>query len=234
MYVEDSVAITRLVTGRDLLERYMRDITILTFGLVRMHGTSMRIGPIELLRFGTPRVSRSQVTWPIEGGLAAGTPGGAFKVRAGRGRLVASLEAYRPLVPPLVYTATQLPVHHLLTRLYLLRVRGRLPSPGTAAAPEDRFRAASIDVAFCATLARVVGRRRLRRTLAIAAAYHVACWSIWGRTLGGLVMRERVVAFDGSGLTPTQALLRLVLLPASWLTGRPVHDEVSGTVVIED
>ncbi len=171
MYVEDSVAISRPVTGRDLLEHYMRDITILTFGLVRMHGTSMRIGPIELLRFGTPRVSRSQVTWPIEGGLAAGKPGGAFKVRAGRGRLVASLEAYRPLVPPLVYTATQLPVHHLLTRLYLLRVRGRLPPPGTGAAPGDRFRAASIDVAFCATLARIVGRRRLRRTLAIAAAY---------------------------------------------------------------
>jgi uncharacterized RDD family membrane protein YckC len=95
------------------------------------------------------------------------------------------------------------------------------------------LRAASVDVAFCLTLAGLTGRRRLRRTLAITAAYHVACWSISGRTLGGMVMRQRVVAVDGSRLTPTQSLLRLVLLPVSWIVRRPVHDEVACSEVIE-
>jgi RDD family len=192
----------------------------------------MRLGPFELLRFGTPKVSKYQVSWPIESGLAAGAPGGTFRVRSGGGRLLATLEGYRPRVPPLVYMATQLPVHHLLTRLYLLRVRGRLPAPGAAALPRDRFRAGTVDLAFCLTLAGLTGRRRPGRLLAIAAAYHVVCWSLGGRTLGGLVTRQRVVAVDGSRLTPAQSLLRLAVLPASWFTGRPIHDEVAATEVI--
>ena len=93
-----------------------------------------------------------------------------------------------------------------------------------------------IDVAFCFMLAGFIGRRRrrLRRTLVIAAAYHVACWSISGRTLGGLVMRQRVVAVDGSRLTPAQAIFRLALLPASWITRRPMQDELASTEVITD
>ena len=43
-----------------------------------------------------------------------------------------------------------------------------------------------------------------------------------------------LVAVDGSRLTPTQSLLRLVVLPASWLTRRPVHDELAATEVIQD
>jgi len=232
VYVEDSVAIANAVSGKELLDRYLDDIEVLTLGVARMRGTSMRVGPVELLRFGPPKVSKYQVHWPIESGLAAGAPGGAFKVRATGGRLVATLEGYRPRVPPFVYTLVQLPIHHLLTRLYLLRARGRMPSPGVPATRRDRYRAASVDVALSLTLAGLAGRRRLRPTLAIAAAYHVACWSIWGRTLGGLVTRQRVVAVDGSRLTPAQSLLRLALLPASWFTGRPIHDEIAATEVI--
>ena len=127
-------------------------------------------------------------------------------------------------------------VHQLFTRLYLLRLRGREPAPGPPAGPRDRSRAAMIDVAFCFTLAGFIGRRRrrLRRTLVIAAAYHVACWSISGRTLGGLVMRQRVVAVDGSRLTPAQAIFRLALLPAYWITRRPMQDELASTEVITD
>jgi hypothetical protein len=42
------------------------------------------------------------------------------------------------------------------------------------------------------------------------------------------------VAVDGSRLTPPQSLLRLALLPVSWILRRPVHDEVAGTIVIAD
>jgi hypothetical protein len=45
-------------------------------------------------------------------------------------------------------------------------------------------------------------------------------------------MRQRVVAVDGSALTPTQSLLRFALLPMSWITRRPLHDEISQSTVI--
>ena len=198
-------------------------------------------GPLELLRFGPPRVTRDAVDWPIEGGLLAGRPGGHWRVEASSAQVEAILTGYRPRLPRLLYTLSHLQVHQLFTRLYLLRVRGGEPAPGVRAAPQDRFRAAAVDVAFCLTLARLSGRRRLRRTLAIAIAYHVGCWSISGRTLGGLVLRQRVVAVDGSRLTPTQSLLRLALLPAAWIDllvrparARPVHDELASTDVISD
>jgi uncharacterized RDD family membrane protein YckC len=100
------------------------------------------------------------------------------------------------------------------------------------ATSQDRLSAAAVDIAFCLSLAGLTGRRRLRRAVAIAVAYHVVSWSTTGRTLGGLVLRQRVVAVDGSRLTPTQSLLRLVLLPASWITRRPVHDDIACTEVI--
>jgi uncharacterized RDD family membrane protein YckC len=66
----------------------------------------------------------------------------------------------------------------------------------------------------------------------VAAVYHVACWSIWGRTLGGVVMKQRVVAIDGSRPSVEQSIVRLLALPLSWLRWRPVHDEVAGTEVV--
>jgi uncharacterized RDD family membrane protein YckC len=69
--------------------------------------------------------------------------------------------------------------------------------------------------------------------LGIAAAYHVACWSLSGRTLGGLVVGQRVIATDGSRPTVEQAIVRLLTMPLGWFR-RPIHDELAGTEVIVD
>lgn len=232
--VEDWVALTRSVSGAELLDAYERDIESLTFGLVRMHGTSLWVGPIELLRFGDPRVSTTGVEWTIEGGLLTLEPGGSFTVQATNGKLVARLEGYRPTLPVPVYRVTQLLVHHLVTRLYLLRARGRRPAPGVPASPAKRLAAGALDVAFCAGLATLTGRRhRLTALVGIAAGYHVACWSLGGRTLGGLLMRQRVVAIDGSRPSPGQALVRLAALPLAAFRLRAAHDQAAETDVVE-
>jgi hypothetical protein len=230
---QDSVGIARQPTGRELRDGYLHDIRNLTLGLVHARGDSMYAGPLELLRFGPPIVTSSAVEWPIEGGITTRAPGGTFRIQGADGRLTASVDGYRPRLPLPLYGVSQLPVHQLLIRLYLLRVRGRGPAPGLVAAPPDRVRAAAVDVAFCLTLAGLVGRRRrLPMLVGITAAYHIACWSTSGRTLGGLVMRQRVVAVDGSRLTVTQSAFRLLALPLAWITRRPIHDELAGTEVI--
>ncbi len=223
-----AVAVSGRLSGAALRDAYVDAVRRLTLGLVRLENNSLHVGPVELLRFGTPAVSRTAVDWPIEGGLLAGGAGGHWRLQSSAGQVEASLSGYRPSL----YALTQLHVHQLFTRLYLLRVRGRDSVPGVAAAPRDRMRSAAVDIAFCLTLAGLTGRRRLRRTLAIAIAYHAVCWTTSGRTLGGLVMRQRVVAVDGSRLTATQSLLRLALLPLSWIIRRPVQDEIAGTEVL--
>jgi len=233
--VDVSVARGTAVSGSRLRDSYLADIRRLTLGLVQARGDSLYVGPVVLLRFGRPKVTRSAVEWPIEGGIAARRAAGRFRIESLHGRLVASVEGYRPLLPIPLYAVTQLPVHRLITRLYLLRVRGREPAPGIPAEPRDRTRAAAVDLAFCATLAGLTGRRRkLHVLLGIAAAYHVACWSISGRTLGGMVVRERVVSVDGSKPTIGQSAVRLLTIPIAWVLGRPFHDEVAGTDVIID
>jgi hypothetical protein len=223
----------RPARGPLLRESFLPGISALTMGLVRAGVGSLSLGPVELLRFGPAKVSSTAVEWPIEGGLLTRARGGSWRLESSGGRLVASVSGYRPRLPAAVYSVTQLPLHHLLTRLYLLRVRGRDPAPGVTATSSNRRRAAAVDLAFCLTLAGVAGRRRRMRTLVgIAAVYHVTCWSLTGRTLGGLVMRQRVVAVDGSRLSPAQALLRLLALPVSWIRSRPDHDEIASTDVI--
>jgi len=232
---QDSVQIARAPTGRDLRDSYLSDIQELTFGLVRARERSLYVGPLELLRFGPAAVTESAVDWPIDGGLLARGPGGHLKFEVLGHRLVASVDGYRPLLPLPVYALTQLPVHRLLTRLHLLRVRGREPAPGVPAPRDNRVRAAAVDLAFCYTLARVTGRRtRLRTFLGVAVVYHVACWSMSGRTLGALVQGQRVVAVDGSRPAVTQSVLRLLTIPLAWIVRRPIHDELAGTEVIVD
>jgi RDD family len=230
----DSIEVRTLPTGTQLRDAYVEAVRALTFGLVRLRDNSVVFGPVEILRFGRPKITEHAVNWPIEGGILSGRPGGTLRVRAAKGRVEATVSGWTPRLPRRIYALTQLQVHLLFTRLYLLRLRGREPAPGTRATSKQRFDAAAVDVALCLTLARLFGRRRLKRTLAIAAVYHVACWSITGRTFGGLVMRQRVVAADGSRLTPAQALFRLALLPVSWITRRPVQDELAATDVIVD
>jgi RDD family len=233
--MEDSVASPRTTTGGQLRDAYLHDIHALTLGLVHVRGSSLYVGPLELLRFGPAEVTRFAVEWPIEGGITARAPGGRFRIEAARGRLVASVDGYRQRLPLPLYALTQLPIHHVVTRLHLLRVRGREPAPGVAAASSDRLRSAAVDIAFCATLAGLVGKRpSLRMLLGIAAAYHVASWSISGRTLGGLVVGQRVVAVDGSRPSVGQSVVRLLAVPLAWITKRPIQDELAGTDVIVD
>lgn len=232
MTAEASVAVQRPLTGAKLRDVYVDSVRALTFGFATFRDNAVVAGPITLLRFGPPVVTRTSVEWPIEGGLLAGARGGAWRIRSAGGRVDASMTAFRPSLPRPLYAVTHFQVHQLFTRLYLLRLRGREPAPGPAVPEEDRYRAAAIDLAFCLTLARVVGRRRLARALAVAGVYHVVSWSLWGRTFGGLVMRQRVVAVDGSLPTPQQSLLRMALLPLSWFTRRPLHDEIAQTDVI--
>jgi RDD family len=216
-------------------DRYTEALTALTFGTTHMLDDDIVLGPITLLQFGSPAVGERSVEWPVEGGLLARAPGGRWRVEAVDGEVRAELTGFAPRLPRIPYALTHLQVHRLFTRLYLLRLRGREPAPAVLATRDERFQAASVDIALCLTLAGGLGaRRRLRRTLVLAAVYHVACWSFGGRTLGGLVMRQRVVAVDGATLTPAQALMRLVLIPASWLLRRPVHDELACTDVIAD
>lgn len=231
---DDFVSLPSPPSGAGLRDAYVEAVHALTLGLVDLRGNALRLGPLELLRFGPPRVTAHAVEWPIEGGLLSRRPGGRWRLEAIDGRVRASLDGWVPRLPRPLYVPTHLQVHQLFTRLYLLRLRGLRPAPGPRATQSERFQAASIDLAFCLTLAGWSGRRRLRRTLLIAAAYHVTCWSLTGRTLGGLVMRQRVLAVDGSRVSAPQALFRLALLPVSWIVGRPVHDELAATEVISD
>lgn len=220
--------------GAGLRDGYIEAVRTLTLGLIALRGNSLVLGPLELLRYGPPKVTADAVEWPVEGGLLSRRPGGTWRIESAGGTVRARLSGWVPALPRPIYSLTQLQVHLLFTRLYLLRLHGRDPAPGAPATRGDRLKAATVDAAFCITIAGLTGRRRPRRVMLIAAAYHVACWSLFGRTLGGLVMRQRVVAVDGSRVTPTQALLRFLLLPVSWITRRPLHDEAAATDVITD
>ncbi|HXC75989.1 MAG TPA: RDD family protein [Candidatus Acidoferrum sp.] len=234
--LQDSVSMPRPVTGKELRDGFPKDIEALTLGLIRVGANALRLGPLELIRFGPPRITSTSVQWPIEGGLLARSAGGRLRTELLHGRLVESLEGYQPMLPRPLYVLTQVPIHHLLTRLHLLRVRGRRPQPGPAADPSRRRAAAAIDAACCLSMAALIGRRRRRLPVlfGFAAGYHLACWTLSGVTLGGAVMKQRVVSVDGSNLTIGQALVRLALLPLAAVRMRDVHDEIAGTEVISD
>ena len=233
--LQDSVSMPRPVTGKELRDHFATDIEALTFGLIRLRANTLRLGPLELIRFGRPQITGTSVQWPIEGGLLARSAGGRLRTELLYGRLVASLEGYKPMLPRSIYVLTQVPVHHLLTRLHLLRVRGR-PAPGPPARRSRRMAAATIDAAYCLSIAALIGRRRRRLPvlLGFAAGYHLACWTLSGVTLGGAAMKQRVVSVDGSNLTLGQALVRLALLPLAAVRMREIHDEVAGTEVISN
>lgn len=189
-----------------------------TLGIVRASTDAFTLGPLVLLRFGAPEATEDGVRWPILGGLLAAGPGGFVGFSWRDGRLSGWLHGYRPSLPGLVYTLTQKQVHHLVTRLFLLQLRGRDPLPGAAATRQARRVATAIDVGLCLAL----GRLRVRRTVAITALYHVGSWAAFGQTLGARLMGIRVVSIDGSRITPGQALARLL------------GDDFAGTTVVED
>ena len=235
VWVEDSVDAPRPPASTVLRDRFMSDTAALTFGAVRQRDGALVSGPIELLRFGAPSLDARGVVWPIEGGALAAEPGGRLRVFIEGGRLFARVEGYRPSLPRPLYALTQLLVHHALVRLVLLRLRGRRPAAGVPADVSSRLAAGAFDAAICAALALALARRRrVRAFVAITAGYHVAAWTVSGRTIGGALMRQRVVAIDGSPITLVQALLRLIALPFALFRFRAVHDEVAATDVIAD
>jgi uncharacterized RDD family membrane protein YckC len=82
-------------------------------------------------------------------------------------------------------------------------------------------------------VASVIGRRRrIPVLIGVALGYHLACWTLSGRTIGGAVMKQRVVAVDGSRLSAGQAIVRLVSLPLAAVRRRKVHDEIAGSDVV--
>ena len=232
---DDWVASSRAITGRELREAFFQDMSTLTLGLVRPRGSSLFVGPVEIIRFGPPKTTRTGVELPIEGGLAVRKPGGHLRIAASKGRLTASVEGYSPRLPLPIYVLTQLPFHHTIMRLHLLRERGRLPVYGMPAAPAGRFAAGAIDAAVCAAATLLaVKHRRILALAAITAGYHIACWSLTGRTVGGLIVRQRVVSVDGSRVSPGQSLVRLLALPIAAMRLRAIHDQIAGTEVIAD
>lgn len=202
----DSVRAPRKPDRSLLRNRFFADASRWSLGLVRGRPWTLSIGPFEVLRFGEPRPTPGGWTWPIAGGLLARAPGGALTVEWAGGELSARVEDYRPLLPAPLYRLLQVPVHHLTTRLFLLRLRGASPAPGRPPAPDQRALATLIDGAACLLLSRL----RPRRALVVAAAYHIGFWALFGRTPGELAVGIRLVALDGSKVTAAQAAVRLV------------------------
>jgi hypothetical protein len=233
--VDVSVAGGRSVPGIALRDAYLEEMRSLTLGLVQARGGSLYLGRLELIRFGPARVGSDAVEWPIEGGILARGAGGHLRLESTDGRLTSSVEGYRPLLPLPLYAVTQLPVHRLVTRLFLLRMRGREPARGMTADLDDRWRAAAVDLAFCATLAGLIGKRRkVPVMMGITAGYHLACWTLSGRTLGGLVMGQRVASIDGSRPSLEQSAVRLLAAPLAWFGDRTGHDQLASTDVVVD
>lgn len=216
-----------------LRDAFFADTRRLTFGTIRGERWRLRLGPLTLMAFGDPAFDGEAWTWPITGGLLTRRPGGILRYGWRDGQLVGEVDGYLPRLPAFLYRLTQVPAHRLLTRRFLLGLRGRTPAPGPPAGPAQRLLTATLDLALCGAVAAAVSRRRRLRTFAaVAAGYHLACWSAGGRTLAGLVTGQRLVSVDGSAVAPWQAVVRLGTLPRAALTLRAAHDEASATEVI--
>ena len=189
-----------------LRDRFFADARHWSLGLLRGRRWRLTFGPFTVLSFGEPQPTPGGWSWQIQGGWLASEPGGRLSIRCGDGRLTATVEGYRPLLPAPLYGLLQVPLHHLTTRLFLLRLRGRTPAPGPAAPLQRRALASAIDAAACLLL----GRLRPRRVLAVAGIYHVAFWSLTGQTPGERAAGIRLLALDGSRPTPAQAAVRLL------------------------
>lgn len=233
--VEDRVAALRRPEPEQLRDAFFAAIPGLTLGLVRGDRWRLRVGRLTLLAFDEPVWDGAAWSWPITGGLLAWPPGGRFVLGWGAGELFGRVDGYSPTLARPLYRVTQLPLHHLLSRRFLLFMRGRVPPPGVPAGPGQRLAAAAVDLALCAGVTWLVGPRRRTVTFAaVAIAYHLGFWAGAGRTPGGRVLRLRVAAVDGSRPDPLQAALRLLALPVALWHRRAVHDEVALTEVVED
>src|SRR5215471_985829 len=224
-----------------LRDAFFDDIRRLTLGLVRGDRWRLRLGPVTLLAFGEPTLEAGIWTWRITGGWLARHPGGSLGYGWRDGQLVGTVSGYQPLLPRPLYLASQKPVHRLVTRRFLLQLRGRTPSPGVPAGPVQRMASAAVDLLLCGAMTVLVGPCRRRRSFArglvaaaaITAVYHVGCWSLGGRTVGARLTGQRLVAVDGSPVATWQALLRLAVWPVAALRRRAVHDGLAATEIVD-
>ena len=234
VHVSDRLRAPLRPSPNRLRDAFFATATQLTQGVVRGERWRLRTGPLVWFQFGEPGPLDGGWSWPIRGGLLVRRPGGTFSVRWREGELVAAVANYSPRVPLPLYLAAQLPFHHLATRLFLLRLRGRVPAPGVPAGPGQRLLAAGVDGALCGAAALLLTRRRrLVAFLGLAAAYHLLAWTAAGRTVGGSRLGQRLVAVDGGRVTPVQAAIRLALLPVALARLRAVHDDAASTEVVE-
>jgi len=209
--VEDSAAAPLEPPAQQLRDLFWVEISSLTLGLLRARGRRIELGSLNLLSFGPPQPVPGGWCWEITGGLLARSPGGELRYGWSDGELRGLVEDYRPLLPSPLYRLVQLPLHHLITRLFLLRLRGPQPTPGTPAARGTVWAAVAIDLGLCwGVTALLRPRRPMRSAVALAAAYHATCWTLSGRTFGQRALGLRVAALDGRPLGLGQALIRLV------------------------
>jgi hypothetical protein len=227
--VVDAVYMPRQPTSEQLRDFYFPAATRLTFGLTRWRDAAVRFLGIPLLSVGAPIAKPGGWDYPITGGLLSRGAAGRVEIRWAEGICAVAVVGYRPWLPSDVYRATQAPFHRFVTRLALLRLRGRIPSAGVPATPAGRAGAVAVDLVVCLALA-----RDPRRLLPVLALYHLAGWSVGGRTVGARLFRQRLVAVDGSLPTFGQALIRLGALPIAAIRLRAAHDEAASTDVVAD
>jgi hypothetical protein len=234
VHTEDHVASPIAPDPERLRDSFFSAIRWLTLGVVHGEPWRIAIGPLTLHEFGDPEPTGQGWTWKIGRGLLGARPGGTLSYEWRQGELKAIVDGYWPALPRPIYRATQLRLHHLVTRLFLLQLRGRVPPAGIPGGPAQRLAAAAVDLAICAAATLLVpGGRRLRAFAPLAAGYHLAAWSLAGQTLGGRVLGLRVVSVDGGPVSPAQALVRLLALPASLVRFAAVHDRLALTEVVE-
>lgn len=194
-----------------LRDFFFEELPRIMLGLLRARSRRLFLGPLLLLGFGPPERVPGGWRWPIEGGLLARAAGGTLEFAWRDGQLVGRVDGYRPLLPADLYRLTQLPFHHLTTRLYLLRLRGPEPAPAVPAAAAERWAAFAVDGLLCLGLVALLRpRRRLPALAGLAAAGHLAGWALAGRTPGERLLGLRVAAYDGRPPSLGQALLRLL------------------------
>lgn len=234
IHLEDRVEAPVEPDRARLRDEFFSSIGSLTLGLVRGERWGLRRGHQSLLRLDAPSFEDHAWSWPIRGGRLARRPGGSLSYGWREGQLVAVVDGYHPWLPTVLYNLVQVPVHRLVTRLFLLRLRGRSPAPGVPAGPAQRLLTGGLDLVFCAALtAALRPRRRLAAFAALTAAYHVGFWTLGGRTPAARLAGQRLVSVDGGSVSLGQALVRTAALPAAARRGRALHDEAAGTEVIE-
>src|SRR5258706_15135160 len=133
-----SVAVPTAPTGAELRDRYLEAVRDLTHGIVGVNGNSVVLGPIDLLRFGKPRVSRNVVDWPIEGGLLVRRPGGHWRVQGGGGGGGGAPGGDEPRPPRPLSTLSHLPGHPPFSPLFLFRPRGGAALPRVASKTREQ------------------------------------------------------------------------------------------------